>query len=144
MKRKYYAGYGQDDIKVTQKLTVNLGLRYEYFGQLGENYGAQSNFVPSPTAGAGGISTFYLTTKRCNTPLSPDFITALASDSIQLVCSGQYLDWAARKKQILHRASALLTRSHRSWWLAAVTESSTAVSKIRRCSRTPSFRSNST
>src|ERR1700722_726068 len=70
MKRNYYAGYGQDDIKVTQKLTVNLGLRYEYFGQLLENYGAQSNFVPSATAGAGGTSTFFLTNKRCNTPFS--------------------------------------------------------------------------
>ncbi len=89
MKRNYYAGYGQDDIKVTQKLTVNLGLRYEYFGQLLENYGAQSNFVPSPTAGAGGISTFYLTKKRCNTPFSADFTTALATDNIALQCSGQ-------------------------------------------------------
>jgi hypothetical protein len=89
MKRNYYAGYGQDDIKVTQKLTVNLGLRYEYFGQLLENYGAQSNFVPSPTAGAGGISTFYLTNKRCNTPFSADFTAALATDNIALQCSGQ-------------------------------------------------------
>jgi hypothetical protein len=89
MKRNYYAGYGQDDIKVTKKLTVNLGLRYEYFGQLLENYGAQSNFVPSPTAGAGGTSTFYLTNKRCNTPFSADFTAALATDNIALQCSGQ-------------------------------------------------------
>src|SRR3984957_19498510 len=89
MKRNYYAGYGQDDIKVTQKLTVNLGLRYEYFGQLLENYGAQSNFIPSPTAGAGGTSTFFLTTKRCNTPFSADFTAALATDNIALQCSGQ-------------------------------------------------------
>jgi hypothetical protein len=89
MKRNYYAGYGQDDIKVTQKLTVNLGLRYEYFGQLLENYGAQSNFVPSPTAGAGGTSTFFLTNKRCNTPFSADFTAALATDNIALQCSGQ-------------------------------------------------------
>src|ERR1700742_2191578 len=89
MKRNYYAGYAQDDIKVTQKLTVNLGLRYEYFGQLLENYGAQSNFVPSPTAGAGGTSTFFLTNKRCNPPLSPDFTAALATDNIALQCSGQ-------------------------------------------------------
>ena len=89
MKRHYYAGYSQDDIKVTKKLTVNLGLRYEYFGQLLENYGAQSNFVPSATAGSGGISTFFLTTKRCNTPFSADFTAALAADNIQLQCSGQ-------------------------------------------------------
>jgi hypothetical protein len=89
MKRNYYAGYGQDDIKVSRKLTVNLGLRYEYFGQLLENYGAQSNFVPSPTAGAGGTSTFFLTNKRCNTPFSADFTAALATDNIALQCSGQ-------------------------------------------------------
>src|SRR5580700_1006353 len=89
MKRNYYAGYGQDDIKVTSKLTVNLGLRYEYFGELTENYGAQSNFVPSATAGAGGTSTFYLTNKRCNTPFSADFTAALATDNIALQCTGQ-------------------------------------------------------
>ena len=49
----------------------------------------QSNFVPSPTAGAGGTSTFYLTTKRCSTPFSADFTAALATDNIQLQCSGQ-------------------------------------------------------
>src|SRR5580658_10184615 len=68
MKRNYFAGYFQDDVKVKPRLTVNLGLRYEYFGQLTENYGAQSNFQPSATVGAGGTSTFYLTNKRCNTP----------------------------------------------------------------------------
>ncbi len=87
MKRNYYAGYFQDDIKVTPKLTVNLGLRYEYFGQLLEKNGAQSNFLPSATV--GGVSTFLLTKKRCNTPLSPDFKTAAAAENIDIVCSGQ-------------------------------------------------------
>src|SRR5207302_1727522 len=79
MKRNYYGGYFQDDIKVTPKLTVNLGLRYEYFAPLIENYGAQSNFLPSATV--GGVSTFLLTTKRCNTPFSPDFHAAAAADN---------------------------------------------------------------
>jgi hypothetical protein len=87
MKHNYYAGYFQDDIKVTPKLTVNLGLRYEYFGELIENYGAQSNFLPSATV--GGVSTFLLTKKRCNTPFSPDFKTAAAAENINIVCSGQ-------------------------------------------------------
>ena len=34
---KYYSGYLQDDIRVTSKLTVNAGLRYEYETGLGEN-----------------------------------------------------------------------------------------------------------
>ena len=87
MKRNYYAGYFQDDIKVKPRLTVNLGLRYEYFGQLTENYGAQSNFLPAATV--GGVSTFLLTNKRCNTPFSPDFLAAAAADNINITCSGQ-------------------------------------------------------
>ena len=45
--------------------------------------------MPSPTAGAGGTSTFFLTNKRCNTPFSADFTAALATDNIALQCSGQ-------------------------------------------------------
>ncbi len=33
---KYYSGFVQDDIRVTSKLTVNVGLRYEYETGLGE------------------------------------------------------------------------------------------------------------
>jgi Carboxypeptidase regulatory-like domain/TonB dependent receptor len=87
MKRNYYAGYFQDDIKVKPRLTVNLGLRYEYFGQLLENYGAQSNFLPSATV--GGTSTFLLTKKRCNTPFSADLLAAAAADNISISCSAQ-------------------------------------------------------
>jgi outer membrane receptor protein involved in Fe transport len=77
MKHQYYAGYFQDDYKVTKKLTLNLGVRYEYFGQLLENYGNQSNFI---LTGANGHSTFLLTQKRCNTPLSADFKAAAVTD----------------------------------------------------------------
>jgi Carboxypeptidase regulatory-like domain len=87
MKRNYYAGYFQDDIKVKPRLTVNLGLRYEYFGQLTENYGAQSNFLPA--AAVGGVSTFLLTQKRCNTPFSPDFLAAATAENISITCSNQ-------------------------------------------------------
>ena len=34
---RYYSGYVQDDIRVNAKLTINVGLRYEYETGLGEN-----------------------------------------------------------------------------------------------------------
>ncbi|MBV8810736.1 MAG: TonB-dependent receptor, partial [Acidobacteriaceae bacterium] len=85
MKRSYYGAYFQDDIQVNPKLTVNLGLRYEFFGQLIERYGAQSNFLPS---GTSAPALFLLTQQRCNTPLSPDFYAAAKADNIQIACSG--------------------------------------------------------
>ncbi len=85
-KRNYHGLYFQDDFHVTSKLTVNLGLRWEYFGQLIERYGAQSNFLPS---GSSSPSEFLLTKKRCNTPLSPEFSAAAQADNISVVCSSQ-------------------------------------------------------
>jgi outer membrane receptor protein involved in Fe transport len=84
-KRNYYGTYLQDDFHVTSKLTVNLGLRWEYFGQLIERYGGQSNFLPSGTPSSPSL--FLLTQRRCNTPLSPDFYAAAKKDNINVVCS---------------------------------------------------------
>ena len=84
MGRNYYGFYFQDDWKATSKLTLNLGLRWEYFGQIVENFGAQSNFLPS---GGSGPAQFILTKGRCNTPLSPDFLAAAKTDNINISCS---------------------------------------------------------
>lgn len=40
-----WAFYVQDDWKLTSKLTLNLGIRYELFSPIGERFGRQSNFV---------------------------------------------------------------------------------------------------
>ena len=44
--KNYYGTYINDDWKVTPKLTVNLGLRWDFFGLVFEHHGAQANFVP--------------------------------------------------------------------------------------------------
>jgi Carboxypeptidase regulatory-like domain/TonB dependent receptor-like, beta-barrel len=42
--RKVYAFYVQDDYRLTPKLTLNLGLRYELFGTVKEKFNAQGTY----------------------------------------------------------------------------------------------------
>ena len=42
-----YAAYVQDNWKMTPKLTLNLGVRYELFSPIGEQFGRQSEFRPA-------------------------------------------------------------------------------------------------
>lgn len=52
----YYAAYFQDDIKLTPKLTINLGLRYDLPLPKREPHGWNSQFDPmTPNPGAGGL-----------------------------------------------------------------------------------------
>jgi hypothetical protein len=45
---RYYGGYANDDWKVTPKLTVNLGLRYEYWTPAYERHDLTANFIVGP------------------------------------------------------------------------------------------------
>ncbi len=52
----YYAWYAQDDFKVTPKLTINMGLRYEIPVPKEERHLHNSNFCPTcPATAFGGI-----------------------------------------------------------------------------------------
>jgi hypothetical protein len=86
--KNYYGSYIQDDWKVTPKLTVNLGLRWDFFGLVFEHHGAQANFVPSgPPTG----SPLYLLPEGANAAnLSASFTTLLAKDGIGLVIGNKY------------------------------------------------------
>lgn len=78
--RHYYGTYFQDDWKVSSKLTLNLGLRWEVFGQIEEINGKQGTLVPDAPGGAE----YLLLTSQKNQPLSPSFTSLLAKDGIKL------------------------------------------------------------
>jgi hypothetical protein len=82
-----WAFFGQDDWKVTPKLTLNLGLRYEIFSPIGEKFGRQSSFLPQ-------TDTLYIPKgKDQNAPLPPSFNQGGTLSFINVCrgCTDQYL-----------------------------------------------------
>ncbi|PYV80408.1 MAG: hypothetical protein DMG93_19070 [Acidobacteria bacterium] len=86
--KNYWGAYVQDDWKVSPKLTVNLGLRWDFFGLVYDHYGKQANFVPfGPPTGAP----MYIVPQSPNaTNFSSSFNTVLAQDGINLAVTNKY------------------------------------------------------
>jgi hypothetical protein len=82
--RTYYAGYLQDDWKATPKLTLNLGVRYDYFSPINETNGAQANFVPG--GAPNGTPTYLIPASgKDDAPIQatyPAFYNLLVQDGI--------------------------------------------------------------
>jgi hypothetical protein len=79
----YNAGYAQDDWRLTPKLTLNLGVRYDYFQPYKENSGRQANFVVTGPLGIGtGSGAVQFPNSQRNIVLGAPFLTALAKDNV--------------------------------------------------------------
>jgi hypothetical protein len=80
----YFGAYVQDNWRLTPALTVNLGLRWEYFGPYDESNGLQANLIM--TDGNGPSGTYYIGRDGCSVPRSAGFNALLASYNVQVVC----------------------------------------------------------
>ncbi len=85
--RNYAGAYLQDHWKVTGKLTLNLGVRYDFFSFPHDRLGNLANFLPGQNLSGGT----YLVTPQVAAELPSTFTTALAQEGIQVKQGGQLL-----------------------------------------------------
>ena len=80
----YTAAYIEDHWRVTPKLTVQLGLRYDYFQPYKEMAGYQANFVPLAGTIGTGVATYLIPGVSRNALLPPAFLALLQKDHINI------------------------------------------------------------
>jgi len=90
-----YAGFAQDDIRISQRLTVNVGLRYEFFGAPTDVHGRLSNFdptiAPSQVPASGSFTGFFLPSNFTG-PIAPG-VTRTSNSGLW---NPDYGDWSQR------------------------------------------------
>ncbi len=103
--RWYSAAYFQDDWKALPKLTLNLGLRYDFYQPTEDRHDNQALFTPTTLAPGAGTGVFLLPrSKQADTGLlAPAFLTLAAKDNLSIqytsnrsLQTSQYTDFGPR------------------------------------------------
>jgi len=100
----YNSAYFQDDWKVTQKLTLNLGLRYDHYEPYKERLGNQANITQATNLGIGtGSAVYQIPSISRSVDLGAPFLATLAKDNVAVqyvdnerLATGQDLNFAPR------------------------------------------------
>jgi len=80
--RWYRAGYVQDDWRITKKLTLNLGIRYDYYQSPKEMANRIANLVITKYAPGAGKGVFQLPAAQQGTPLVPAYSALLTAAGV--------------------------------------------------------------
>jgi hypothetical protein len=89
--RLYYGAYVEDNYRATQKLTLNLGVRYEYIGSPEERDGRFGSLVSSYSGDSpDGLSHYYVPSENIG-QLPTAFLTLLTSNNITLTPTNNYI-----------------------------------------------------
>lgn len=90
--RWYESAYVQDDWKVTPRLTLNLGLRWEYNQPIREAFDRQANFIGNYAGMNQGSGTYLIPSSQRSYPIPTQLATAFADDNVTIqYTSNKYL-----------------------------------------------------
>jgi hypothetical protein len=88
--RWYRSGYAQDDWRVSRKLTLNLGLRYDYFQTFTNKNGDMTNLVVTSKGIGTGTGILYVPSKlQGQSIFPPAFMSLLASQNVTMQYTNQ-------------------------------------------------------